>query len=399
MRIKRFEATDTITAMAKVKAELGDDAIILSTRSLPAGRRNGTGANGRPVVEVVAAMDYDQELLTVPPPGEDAAADAAAFAAFDSYQYPRRKNSTPGDIQLGGNTSGPHIHKREPAPPGGNDLRLRLANFLKGQQDTKTRPAQTETPVNGRRPEAPPQKGKPNPADVAQWRDMIIDKLKTRPLSCGTAGAPAIVALVGPTGVGKTTTAAKIAAWFSIHEKRRTALISMDCYRIGGTDQLRTYAKIMRLPCEIAMRQNDLHLALKRHQDKELIIIDTAGKSPYDPDHINELKNWFSPYGIRPHLVLNATAKKEDLQHVIDTYTELSLSGLVLAKLDETRAYASLCQQLAASGLPVSCLCTGQRVPEDFLLASKDFMRTLFGRGWHMALQQFQENSTGNWIQ
>ncbi len=399
MRIKRFEATDTITALAKVKAELGDDAVILSTRSLPAGRKNGTGNNGRPLVEVVAAMDYDQELLTVPPPGEDGAVDAATFTSFDSYQYPRRKNSTPGDIQLGGTTSGPNIHKQDPVQPGGNDLRLRPANFPKGQHDAKTRFEQTENPRAALRAEAPAPKGKPNPADVAQWRDMIIEKLQTRPLSSGMTGAPAIVALVGPTGVGKTTTAAKIAAWFSIHEKKRTALISMDCYRIGGTDQLRTYAKIMRLPCEIAMRKNDLHLALKRHQDKELIIIDTAGKSPYDADHINELKNWFSPYGIKPHLVLSATAKKEDLQHVIDTYTELSLSGLVLAKLDETRAYAGLCQQLAACGLPVSCLCTGQRVPEDFLLASKDFMRTLFGRGWHMALKQFQENSTGNWIQ
>lgn len=399
MRIKRFEATDTITAMAKVKAELGDDAIILSTRSLPAGKKNGKGTNGRPVVEVVAAMDYDQELLTVPPPEEDRAVDAASFATLDSYQHPRRKNSTPGDIRLSGNISGAQIHKQNPVQPEGNDLRLRLANFLKGQQEEKTRPDQTAQPGTAMRAEAPTPKGKPNPDDVAKWRDMIIEKLKTRPLSSGVEGTPAIVALVGPTGVGKTTTAAKIAAWFSIHEKKRTALISMDCYRIGGTDQLRTYAKIMRLPCEIAMKKNDLHLALKRHQDKELIIIDTAGKSPYDADHIDELKNWFSPYGIKPHLVLSATAKKEDLQHVIDTYTELSLSGLVLAKLDETRAYASLCQQLAACGLPVSCLCTGQRVPEDFLLASKDFMRTLFGRGWHTALKEFQENSTGNWIQ
>ena len=150
---------------------------------------------------------------------------------------------------------------------------------------------------------------------VAKWRDKIIDQLQITPLRIGISKAPTVVALIGPTGVGKTTTAAKIAAWYSIHEGMKVALLSMDCYRIGATDQLRTYAKIMRLPCEIALRKKDLQAALVRHQDKDLIIIDTAGKSPYDPNHIRELSEWFSlKNGIDPYLVLNATCKKEDLQ-------------------------------------------------------------------------------------
>jgi flagellar biosynthesis protein FlhF len=399
MRIKRFEAIDTMTALAKVKEELGEDAIILSTRTIPAGRKNGTGRNGRPVVEMVAAMDYDQELLTVPPPGEDAPMEARSFAALNSYQYRPREVAGKNGATVA--TRPGRIHPQlEPDKNEGSELRLRLAGYLKRQFDAKTRLEQAGSLRNDPHAETPSGKKKPGPAEVAQWRDRIIDKLQAQPISSGRTGAaPTIVALVGPTGVGKTTTAAKIAAWFSIHEKKRTALISTDCYRIGGTDQLRTYAKIMRLPCEIALGKNDLNLAIRRHQDKDLIIIDTAGKSPYDPNHIRELNEWFSAYEVKTHLVLSATAKKEDLHQIINTYAPLALSGLVLAKLDETRAYASLCQLLAASGLPISCLCTGQRVPEDFLLASKDFMRTLFGKGWQMALKQFQENSTGQWPQ
>jgi flagellar biosynthesis protein FlhF len=223
---------------------------------------------------------------------------------------------------------------------------------------------------------------------LAQWRDQLIERLRAKPLAVNRRNGPTVIALVGPTGVGKTTTAAKIAAWFSIHQQCRVALLSMDCYRIGATDQLRTYARIMRLPCEVTLRPPDLASALRKHRDKDLIIIDTAGKSPFDPDHVRELSTWFAAgQTIDTYLLVSATAKKEDLQQIIDSYQPLEVNGLIVTKLDETRAYAVLCQQIAASALPVSCLCTGQRVPEDFQPASKDFLRTLFCKGWHAAMQ------------
>jgi flagellar biosynthesis protein FlhF len=204
------------------------------------------------------------------------------------------------------------------------------------------------------------------------------------------------LALVGATGVGKTTTTAKMAAWYSLRAGQRVALLSMDCYRIGATDQLRAYAKIMRLPCEIALRKKDLVSALKKHSDKDVIIIDTAGKSPYDDNHINELQEWFAPCAdLEPHLVLSATTKKEDLQTMIKSYSAISASSLILTKLDETRAYATLCQQVVASSLPVSYVCTGQRVPEDFMVANKDYLDTLFKNGWNAATA-FVQSSTAH---
>lgn len=416
MRIKRFEASDTHSAMAMVKEELGEDAIILSTRNLP-GR--SASSRGGPRIEVVAAMEYDPEPeITLPPPEspgtEERRPKAVGYGYHSVRQAPAQEAPRPAtpkqarprpdfDCRLSAELSARTLPKEKTGKAAqvhfeANDLRLRFANFLRRQYCAKEELENRDSAHPPR--EAAQKSARPDPKQVAKWRDKIIDQLQITPLRIGISKAPTVVALIGPTGVGKTTTAAKIAAWYSIHEGMRVALLSMDCYRIGATDQLRTYAKIMRLPCEIALRKKDLQAALVRHQDKDLIIIDTAGKSPYDPNHIRELSEWFSlKNGIEPYLVLSATSKKEDLQQILSTYEPLRVKGLILSKLDETRAYASLCQLLAGAALPISCLCTGQRVPEDFLLASREFLQTLFGQGWQAAAGELAAESQGRWTQ
>jgi len=418
MRIKRFEASDTYSAMAMVKEELGEDAVILSTRNLPG--KSGSSRGGGPRIEVVAAMEYDPEPeITLPPPeapGTEGRRPKTVGYGYQSVRQTQPKTATrptapkpatpqPGfDSKLSAELSArtlpaEKIGKATKAAQvhfEANDLRLRFANFLRRQYCAKEE-LDSRTTSTGKTAQ---KNGRPDPKQVAKWRDKIIDQLQITPLSIGISKAPTVVALIGPTGVGKTTTAAKIAAWSSIHEGMKVALLSMDCYRIGATDQLRTYAKIMRLPCEIALRKKDLQMALLRHQDKDLIIIDTAGKSPYDPNHIRELGEWFSlKSGIEPYLILSATCKKEDLQQILTTYEPLRIKGLILSKLDETRAYATLCQLLAGTALPISCLCTGQRVPEDFLLASREFLQTLFGQGWQAAAGELATEAQCTWTQ
>lgn len=370
MRIKRFEAKDTQSAMAQVKRELGEDAVILATRSLPSADRGG-----RSRIEVVAAMDYDLDEI------EAAADESPRPAQAYGYQSVRRKppaEPQPAPVKAGG---GPPPAKSKPHLES-HDLRLRFANLMRQGAPPKPvavkyRPAATPPPQDKARNK------ELDPTEVRQWRDQIIDKIQVARQEADQDQGPTLIALVGSTGVGKTTTAAKLAAWYTLRQGLRVALLSMDCYRIGATDQLRTYAQIMRLPCEIVLRQQDLARALARHHDKDLVIIDTAGKSPYDETHIEELRSWFAPCpGIEPHLVVSAITKKEDLQTIIAAYGKLAVTSLILTKLDETRAYASLCQQVVASSLPVSFLFTGQRVPEDFLVASKEFLDTLFKQGW-----------------
>ena len=423
MRIKRFEASDTYSAMAMVKEELGEDAVILSTRSLPG--KSGS-AGGKAMIEVVAAIEYDPEITMPPPeaPDKETRRTKAAGYGYHSVRQallpkanvaPRQAieqttakpdTTQPGfESRLSAELTGRTLPTDKNAKTGktgkvhfeANDLRLRFANFLRRQYCAKEELESRAIP-GPTADQAEQKTTRPDPKQVAQWRDKIIDQLQIPPLAIGISKAPTVVAMIGPPGVGKTTTAAKIAAWYSIHEGLQVVLLSMDCYRIGATDQLRTYAKIMRLPCEIALRKKDLQTAILRHQDKDLIIIDTAGKSPYDSNHIRELSEWFSLGNeIEPYLVLSATSKKEDLQQILATYEPLRVKGLILSKLDETRAYATLCQLLAGAALPISCLCTGQRVPEDFLLASREFLQILFGQGWQAAAGELATEAQGKW--
>lgn len=395
MRIKRFEAKDSTTALALIKEEMGEDAVILSTRKLPQNLDPKTGKVSRALIEVVAAIDYDLDDIFVPPPQKE----APRFGSNPSSQgtYKRnaicetsspslsKQNSTPSSApsQIGKNTISQKIHSEA------QELRSRFSNRLRqpgkrpGSDGEQTQKSQA----------SPKTRSSADPAEVAVWRDQLINNIMIQaPAPLISFGEPHMIALVGATGVGKTTTAAKLAAWYSLHQGKRVCLLSMDCYRIGATDQLRTYARIMRLPCEIVLRKNDLSKAIDRHRDKDVIIIDTAGKSPYDVGHIEELQDWFHPVAeILPHLVLSATTKKEDILSSLKVYKPLALSSLVLSKLDETRAYASLCQQVVSSNLPISYLCTGQRVPEDFFVASKEFLDRLFKNGWDAAVPHFNK--------
>lgn len=380
MKVKRFEARDTKAALALVKEELGTEAVILSTRTL---RSAKAGHRDTPLVEVVAAVDFDTEpCVRVEPPPPREGGRRYGYPAYLPADEPPPAAPAHGRLGAAAMTASDDLPSSQEA----QDLHRRFADLLRLRHNDLP-PARTTV-------KAPPRavsdqhRAKPRPEDVAQWRDQLIERLQAKPLALKRRNGPTVIALVGPTGVGKTTTAAKIAAWFSIHQQCRVALLSMDCYRIGATEQLRTYARIMRLPCEVTLRPQDLASALKKHQDKDLIIIDTAGRSPFDPGHVRELATWFAAgQTIDTYLVVSATAKKEDLQQILDTYHPLKVHGLIVTKLDETRAYAVLCQQIAASALPVSCLCTGQRVPEDFLPASKEFLGTLFGKGWQAAMQ------------
>ncbi|OKY74586.1 MAG: flagellar biosynthesis protein FlhF [Desulfobulbaceae bacterium DB1] len=382
MRIRRFEAPDSKTAFALVKKELGDSAVILANKTLNAGT-----ADQR--YEVLAAMDYDLEEITVPLAASASPAEektTGAIYGYDTFRPKQRETNAAATNRI------PKRSEQEISLES-HDLRMRFAGILR--QKGVQAPMKTKSTAA---PSAPTPPSRPDPQEVSRWRDQLISRLQVAPPDFSRRKKPIILALTGPTGVGKTTTSAKIAAWYKIREKRRVALISMDCYRIGATDQMRTYARIMQLPCEIVLRRRDLLRSVERHRDCDLIIIDTAGKSPYDAKHISELADWFAPLDqVDLQLVLSAPTKKEDLEQIITAYSPLAPAGLILTKLDETRAYAALCQQIAGAEIPISFLTTGQKVPEDFFVASVPFLERLFKKGWS-AVMEAENSYSGNGI-
>jgi flagellar biosynthesis protein FlhF len=179
------------------------------------------------------------------------------------------------------------------------------------------------------------------------------------------------IALVGPTGVGKTTTLAKIAALYLSRHANSVALITIDTYRIAAVEQLKVYGEIMHLPVEVVITPEQLEKAIDRHRDKELILIDTAGRSPRDSYCIKELATFLTPeLNIDKHLVLSATTREHELLDALHRFEKLGITHTIFTKIDECTNLGILLNVQIQNANPLSYFTNGQRVPEDLLEAS-----------------------------
>ncbi|MCH5374636.1 MAG: hypothetical protein JJ992_11720, partial [Planctomycetes bacterium] len=185
-----------------------------------------------------------------------------------------------------------------------------------------------------------------------------------------TGARPHVVALIGPTGVGKTTTIAKLAADFRLRKQRRVGLITVDTYRIAAVEQLRTYAEIIDLPMEVVSTPREMRLAVDRLSGLDLILIDTAGRSPRDEVRIQELKSLLvEAQADEVHLVLSSAAGTASLISATAQFRQVGVTALLLTKLDEAAAPGGILSLLRNSRLPLSYLTNGQNVPDDIQAA------------------------------
>ena len=206
----------------------------------------------------------------------------------------------------------------------------------------------------------------------ARLAGLIADEIDVRGPIQVVPGRRRLVALVGPTGVGKTTTLAKLAAHFRLREERSVGLIAADTYRIAAIDQLETYAGILNVPLEVAATPRQMREALARLGKLDVIFLDTAGRSPRDETQLRELKALLAeaqPDEI--HLVLSAAAPSATLAGVARSFTALGASALLLTKLDENLAPGGLLPLLCRSRLPLGYITHGQNVPDDIGLADR----------------------------
>jgi len=191
-------------------------------------------------------------------------------------------------------------------------------------------------------------------------------------------GTKRIMMFVGPTGVGKTTTIAKLAARYSyIQEKRsKVGIITLDTYRIGAVEQLFQYAKMMRLPIEDVVDPNDFNNALSSLAHCDVILIDTVGSSQYDKDKLLKLNSFIknSQFQIDVNLVLSAGSKLEDLKEIYKNFSFLTIDTLIFTKFDETKVFGTIFSLIYDIDRPVSYFSIGQEVPDDIIPASSDFL-------------------------
>jgi flagellar biosynthesis protein FlhF len=207
------------------------------------------------------------------------------------------------------------------------------------------------------------------PLAESALRDRMAHRIQTSGPITLTPGQQKRVALVGPTGVGKTTTIAKLAAHFALVEKKKVGLLTMDTYRIAAVEQLKTYSQIINIPIQVAYSQADVVPALQALAGCELLLVDTAGRSQKHVMQLSELKNLVEAAHCETHLVLAATTKESDLLDQVHRFGIMPIDRLIFSKLDETRTYGTIYSVAAQTGIPVSYFTTGQKVPEDIEVA------------------------------
>ena len=219
---------------------------------------------------------------------------------------------------------------------------------------------------------------KRSPSTIKRYFQVLLKKMiPIRDERLFLDGSKRRLMLAGPTGVGKTTTLAKLAARYSFLEHNlQVGIITLDSYRIGAVEQLYTYAKMLKLPIESALDLFDFKRALDRLNYCDVILIDTIGSSPYDRSKLQKLNALLnqSDHKIDVALVTSATTKLDDLREIYQNYSIFGLDSLIVTKFDESREFGNLFSLTLDSNLPLSYFGVGQEVPDDLKIASSDFL-------------------------
>jgi flagellar biosynthesis protein FlhF len=406
MKIKRFVADSMREALAEVRADLGPDAVIISNRRIEGG------------IELITAVDYDESLIgdalqRLRPQAEARAVGTAAEQEREpepeAERVPaavlRRPERAPPKRSLAGPERSPPPAAASPpvlvaAPvaalravpseePGltamrreVETLRALLQNQLASlawsdrlrREPQKAQVLRTLS-LMGLAPDvarALVERVPPLAASADAERIAAAVLMKHLPtVDDGLLEQGGIVALVGPTGVGKTTTIAKLAArWALKHGTADIALVSLDHQRIGAREQLLTFARILGVPMHVASNAKELGAVLARLADRRLVLIDSAGMSPRDERLTEQFATLCIPgRPIRALLALAANADQAALDHIVRSYSRLRPEALVLTKLDEAAGLGAALSVAIRHALPLAWLADGQRVPDDLAAA------------------------------
>ncbi|TVS18540.1 MAG: flagellar biosynthesis protein FlhF [Gammaproteobacteria bacterium] len=379
MKIKRYMAPDMRRAIHLVRREEGADAVILSSRSVDGG------------VEIVAASDYDQQLVAEMSLASSMRQVDVALAAGgdDTLDERSATDSAPAQVaqrmQAVGEDKPTTAVELDPALKAMQaqldvmqgmlreqfaqlswaDLRTfqpERALLMRGVASLDLDPELAEELVT-----AVSQPGNPEGA----WREVVFGLARRlRVVARDPIDSGGVFALVGPTGVGKTTTLAKLAARHCLrHGRESLALITTDSFRMAAQRQLDAYGEILGVDVHRADTADTLQILLQKFSNKRLVLVDTAGMAPRDCRLAAYLGQLEGCRDIQRYLVLSANAQRAAMNDAVHAFGGSGLAGIALTKLDEVPALGPALSVLIRTGLPAAWLCDGQRVPEDLKVA------------------------------
>ena len=423
MLVKKFEADTMASALKLVKDSLGAEALILSTRTVS---KQGLGVLGKQTIEVTAAIESPAMRAPTGKP-ITAAAPAATSRIPNAYRNAGEgRAERPDRVELADHALVEDVQhfSRRSNQPDVEHLQSEINQLKEMLQQLAKAPAPAPAPVASVAPKIIRRQAAsatPPPARQYDIEDLVSiltergiepdaaasiarfaahqlsEEQRQDPQLCfealrrtvgdvvqtsGPLWSPGDgqkrIALVGSTGVGKTTTIAKLAADAIINSGARVALVTIDTFRIAAVEQIKVYGEIMGLSVEVVLSPEQLQEAFRRHRDKDLILIDTAGRSPRDSDRIEELRTFLSAEaGVENCLVLAAPTEERLQKMALESFGRLGISRLIFTKLDETDLCGALINLPDRTNLPLAYLTNGQQVPEDMLLAEPDSVAAL----------------------
>lgn len=367
MHVKRYEVSSMNEAMMKIKSDLGPDAVILSTRKIRSGKQE--------TFEVMAARD-EKTLITENVPvrpdgssnicGRDNQADMFAFfrgelqeikASIDAFKRQSSLSLELAEIKETMDSFFDILGMRKGRMPGNLNQTIYLR--LIGSGFSRAGACRIMEELN----RDTPHEAQLNEAEAL----ILVEKyiMNALPVSGQTGNEKRIKMFIGPTGVGKTTTLAKLAARYSIMKKMKVGLITTDNFRIAAAEQLETYAKIMGLRMERASNRETFEKALKSFADKDIILVDTPGRAHPDGGYQNQMERTLPEQTIETNLLINATGGEDYLENIVSEYSRFPIDHLILTKIDESRRFGMLYDVICKMKKPVTYLTCGQNVPQD----------------------------------
>jgi flagellar biosynthesis protein FlhF len=380
MHLQTFSAPTMAEALRQVKTELGKDAVILHTRTYL--RRQWMGLRRREVVEITAGTGFQvmprpqaRRSPTETPAPERPVRRSIPRGAMASPS-PRSVLDTPaaGNAMIMGlsqEMSGlksmvlelVHQTRAKQTPDVPEDLFDYYMQLVQNQVADELaadmlRKLQSETRAEHLRdPQFVKQK-------LAEQLEQMLPAAK--PLVRTKTTGPHVVALIGPTGVGKTTTIAKLAANLKLRQNHRVGLITIDTYRIAAVDQLKKYADIIGSPLRVVSSPDDLQEAVESMADQEYVLIDTAGRSPTDTLRLNELRSFLTvAHPDEVYLVLSTTASQDCIESAIAHFSRVRVDKIIFTKLDEAVHVGVVFNVMRKINKSLAYITTGQDVPDD----------------------------------
>ncbi|MBN1571479.1 MAG: flagellar biosynthesis protein FlhF [Acidobacteria bacterium] len=381
MRIKTFYTKTMAEALREIKTHLGPEALLLSTKEVP--RRGGVWGKSSGF-EVVAASDHTEDIDVFTPSEE------IRLGHEDAHPVEPPHPDVPTTETAVGIYTPAALAKKAPRA-----IAKKAKTRKKKSPSRVAIPAEIlpdkDNPFKGRIPLGLYQDLVGCGVDDSLARELLVNALdslsggqrRSRPallrslghaalelvaLPSNQSGMPVkkVVAFVGPTGVGKTTSIAKLAARLALQKKKKVILMTLDGYRIGAVEQLRSYAGLMGIPFRFVDDVSELPLAIEENSQRDYILIDTAGRGPRDLEAMHGLAVFLKKSDfIERHLVLSATTKSSDMRTIMDQFEICRPDHLLFTKLDETSTAGPILNELVRTQKSFSYYTDGQRVPDD----------------------------------